>query len=192
MKALIIFSHPNPQSFNGAILEAVKEELSRQNAEVKVKDLYAMNFNPILSASDLQQLHSGVVPGDIAQEQADVTWADTLILISPVWWWSVTAMLKGYIDRVMSYGFAYSFTEKGMQGLLTGKKALVITTSGADEKSSNASGMVEAIRKSFVDAVFLSCGFSDIKYRNCYAVTTVSDQQRRQMLEGVREFVRNG
>ncbi len=190
MKTLVIFAHPNPNSFNAAILEVVKDELNKKGAEVKVKDLYAMNWNPVLSASDFQQMLGGKMPEDIAREQADVAWADMLVLVCPIWWYSMPAMLKGYIDRVMSQGFAYQYTETGPVGLLEGKRAAVITTSGADENTARQTGMMESINTSIVNGIFRFCGFQDAKYMNCYAVPMVSDEDRRRMLEQVREFVK--
>lgn len=191
MKALVIYTHPNPASFNAAILGLVKDELVNKGAEVKVKDLYAMNWNPVLSANDFQQLIAGKAPEDIAREQGDVIWADVLVLISPIWWFSVTAMLKGYIDRVFSQGFAYDYTEKGPIGLLKGKRAAVITTSGADENIANQTGMIAAINTAIVHGIFTYCGFAEAKYLNCYAVPLVSDTERKRMLEDVKGFIKD-
>ncbi|KJS11404.1 MAG: NAD(P)H dehydrogenase [Peptococcaceae bacterium BRH_c8a] len=191
MKTLVLFTHPNPKSFNAAILGALKEELGQQGAEVRVKDLYAMNWNPVLSADDFQQMLAGQMPQDVAKEQADVAWADLLVVVCPIWWFTVPAMLKGYIDRVMSQGFAYQYTETGPVGLLKGKRAAVITTTGADENTAKQSGMMESIKASVVHGVFDFCGFEDVKYMNCYAVPLVSDAERKRMLEEVREFIRN-
>lgn len=191
MKTLVIYSHPNPKSFNAAILGVVKEELGKKGAEVKVKDLYAMNWSPVLSGSDFQQFLAGKAPEDIAREQADVSWADALIFVSPIWWYSFPAMLKGYIDRVFSQGFAYEYTQTGPRGLLQGKRAFIITTTGADESIANHTGMMNAINTSIVNGIFSFCGFAGAKYKNCFAVPMVSDEDRKGMLEEVREFVRN-
>ncbi|TYO95052.1 NAD(P)H-dependent oxidoreductase [Desulfallas thermosapovorans] len=191
MNALVIYCHPNPKSFNAAILDVVKQELEQKGAKIKVKDLYAMNWNPVLSAADFQKFLAGEKPEDIAREQADVVWADVLVLISPIWWFSIPAMLKGYIDRVMSQGFAYEYTPTGPRGLLTGKRAAVITTSGADENTANQTGMMKALNTSFIHGTFTFCGFADAKHINCYAVPMVSDEERKQMLSAVREFIKN-
>lgn len=191
MKVLVVYSHPNPKSFNAAILGTVKDELGKAGAEVKVKDLYAMNWNPVLSGSDFEQFSSGKLPSDIAREQADVSWADLLIFISPIWWYTVTAMLKGYVDRVMGHGFAYEYTETGPRGKLTDKRALLITTSGADEKTARETGMLDALNTTLVQGIFNFCGFKEAKCKNCFAVPFVSDDDRRRMLEEIREFVRN-
>lgn len=191
MKTLVIYAHPNPNSFNAAILGAVKEELGNKGAEVRVKDLYAMNWNPALSAADFQQMLGGKMPDDIAREQSDVSWADMLVVICPIWWFSIPAMLKGYFDRVFSQGFAYQYTETGPVGLLKGKRAAVITTSGADENIAKHSGMMESIKTSLVNGIFGFCGFEETRHMNCYAVPMVSDADRQRMLEQVREFARN-
>jgi len=84
MKTLVIYAHPNPKSFNAAIKDTLVEELTNKGHEVRVRDLYEMNFNPILSGRDFEQMQSGNMPQDIAEEQKHITWADTLILVYPV------------------------------------------------------------------------------------------------------------
>ena len=76
MNTLLLYAHPNPHSFNAAIAQVIKEEIEKKGGPLKVKDLYAMNFNPVLSQEDFQAFHSGQLPQDIKQEQADVSWAD--------------------------------------------------------------------------------------------------------------------
>jgi NAD(P)H dehydrogenase (quinone) len=191
MKVIVIYAHPNPMSFNAAIAAVVKEELEKKGAEVKFKDLYAMNWNPVLSARDFEGFHNGTVPKDIKAEQADVSWADAVILIAPVWWYSVPAILKGYIDRVFSIGFAYEYTATGPRGMLTDKNALVITTSGADERNAQQTGMVDLISKSFVNSVFGFSGFAGHQYKNFFAVPTVTDNERKAMLTEMRQIIKN-
>jgi NAD(P)H dehydrogenase (quinone) len=98
-------------------------------------------------------------------------------------------MLKGYIDRVFSIGFAYEYTQTGPHGLLGGKKGLVITTSGADEQAAHQTGMLRDLENGLVNAVFGFSGFSSFKLKNLYAVPTVSDDQRKQMLTDVRTTI---
>ncbi len=190
MKALIIYAHPNPLSFNAALAKVVQEEVEEKGGQVKVKDLYAMNWNPVLSGADFEGFHTGKIPADIKAEQTDVAWSDLVILIAPVWWMSVPAILKGYADRVFSIGFAYEYTPTGPRGKLTGKKALVITTSGADEQTAQSSGMLDAITKSMVNGLFGFSGFDKYQYKNLFAVTVVPDEERKKMLTEVRELVK--
>lgn len=86
MKVVVIYAHPNPMSFNAAIAAVVREELEKKGAEVRFKDLYAMNWNPVLSARDFEGYHKGNITEDIRIEQTDISWADAVIMICPVWW----------------------------------------------------------------------------------------------------------
>lgn len=189
MKVLVIYAHPNPLSFNAAVASVVKEELEKKDAEVRFKDLYAMKWNPVLSAEDFESFQKGIIPDDIKAEQADISWADTVIVICPVWWTSVPAILKGYIDRVFTYGFAYKYTAAGPKGMLKGKKALLITTSGSDKPSDMQNSMVELITNSFVYGVFGFSGFAKCEHRNFFAVPTASDDQRKEMLTNIRQLI---
>lgn len=190
MNALIIYAHPNPHSFNGAVVKDIKEELENKGTTVQVKDLYAMNFNPVLSAEDFKAFYGeGELPQDIKQEQEDIKKANLVIFVAPVWWYTVPAIMKGYFDRVFSMGFAYEYTTTGPKGLLTDKKGLVITTAGADAKIAEVTGMQDALTNSLVNGLLGFCGFAEAKGKTLYAVTTVSDEERKKMLKDVRELV---
>lgn len=191
MKALVVFAHPNPKSFNKAILDTVIRELQQKNAEVRVKDLYASKFNPVLTGADFEQFQAGKVPEDIAAEQADVSWADTLIFIYPIWWVGQPAILKGWIDRVFSYGFAYQVTEEGPVGLLKGKLARVITTSGSSAEVWGQIGVLEALNTVTITGTFNFSGITDAVHKNLYSVPTVTDAERKAMLEDVGQIIRS-
>lgn len=187
MNVLVVYSHPYPKSFNAAILGVVQDELGKKGVQFKVKDLYAMNWNPVLSGDELTP--EGKVPEDVVREQQNVKWADLLIFISPVWWYSVTAIMKGYIERVMSLGFAYEYTDQGSRGLMSGKQALFITTSGADEKTAQDTGMLESMRISLVGGFGEFCGFDAVEFKNYCAVPLVTDAERKEMLADVRNLI---
>jgi len=145
MKALIVYTHPNPRSFNHAILETVEADLKGRGVEVRVSDLYAKRFDPALSPRDFESFAAGRLPQDICDEQNDVTWADLLVFIYPIWWYERPALLKGWFDRVFSIGFAYKPSDKGIVGLLKGKRGLVFSTAGAFEEESVQSGMIAEV-----------------------------------------------
>lgn len=84
--------------------------------------LYELNFNPVLGASDFISFSKGNTPEDIKEEQEHISWADSITFIYPVWWAGLPAILKGYVDRVFSHGFAYAYGENGIEKLLSGKK----------------------------------------------------------------------
>src|SRR4030042_6427342 len=118
MKVLVFYAHPFPKSFNHAVLERFTQGLQSKGHAVEILDLYDSGFNPLLTAGDLASLQGGEVPADIKAEQTRVSGAEGLAFIFPLWWSSMPAMLKGWIDRVFSLGFAYAFTEAGSGGLV--------------------------------------------------------------------------
>jgi len=101
------------------------------------------------------------------------------------------AILKGWLDRVMSHGFAYRMTETGMmEGLLKGKKAIVFTTSGADKENMDKNGITDAINTCMIKGTLGFSGFEKVQYKSLYAVPSVSDEERKQMLREVEEMLR--
>ena len=88
MKVLIVFAHPNPQSFNGAVLEAFTSGLQEAGHTLEVVDLYGIGFDPCLSSDEIiAQFTGGQLPQDVLEQQEKVGQADVLAFIYPVWWW---------------------------------------------------------------------------------------------------------
>lgn len=117
---LIVYSNPDERSFSFDLKEKAQEFLESKGHSVQVRDLYKMNFNPILTDTEINNFEKGIYSTDILEEQAYLKWADVLIFIFPIWW-GIPAMLKGYIDKVFSHNFAYQTTPVGMKGKLQGK-----------------------------------------------------------------------
>ncbi|MCB1823075.1 MAG: NAD(P)H-dependent oxidoreductase, partial [Candidatus Competibacteraceae bacterium] len=126
MNILLVYAHPNPRSFNRALLETIDAELRERGHATCIRDLYQMRFRSVLDGEDLIRNWRGDLPDDIRQEQEAIRWAQGLVFIYPIWWFGPPAILKGWIDRVFVRKFAFDFTESGMQGLLTHEKALII------------------------------------------------------------------
>ena len=102
MRALIVFCHPCQDSFNRAVRDVVLAKLAAAGAEVRLSDLYAKGFTPVLTWDEWKGYltcpdNRAPVAGDVA----DVTWCDTLIFVYPTWWYGLPAMLKGWLDRVL-------------------------------------------------------------------------------------------
>jgi NAD(P)H dehydrogenase (quinone) len=186
MKHLVIYSHPNPKSFCHAVLDTVKETLEGGKNELIVRDLYGIGFDPVLKASDFVARQAGQTPADIKVEQDYVVWSDVMIMIYPIWWAALPAMIKGYIDRVISYGFAYKRDAGGnVIQLLTGKKVIIFNTQGAPEERYRKSGMFDAMKKTSDFAIFEFCGMEVLTHQFFGAVTTVDDATRKLYLKRV-------
>ncbi len=186
MNVLIVYAHPNPRSFNNAILETVDVALRERGHTTRIKDLYRMGFKTILDAQDLGRLAKRDIPEDIRREQADMAWAQGLVFIYPIWWFEQPAILKGWIDRVFVRGFAFDFTAEGMKGLLGHEKALVITTLGGDEATYRRNNWQDIIIRPMTDGTLSYCGVQNIVHKAFYQVTSVSREARSAMLDEVR------
>lgn len=189
MKCLVVYSHPNSKSFNHAILEVVTETMKANGHEVVVRDLYALGFDPVLKASDFEDIQSGNTAPDLKAEQQHIAWADAMIVIHPVWWTGLPAIYKGFIDRVFCYGFAYSFDAKGLVPQLKGKKVLIINTQGTPKAAYDASGMFEAMKMTSDTGIYKFCGLEIIDHVFLPAVPMVNDEVRKGYLEQVKETV---
>lgn len=108
MRALVVYSHPRQGSFNEAVRDVVLEKLQAVGAEIRVIDLYARGFAPVLTAQELEWYEDETrnrtgVEADID----DLQWCDTLIFVYPTWWYGLPAMLKGWLDRALVPGVAF-------------------------------------------------------------------------------------
>lgn len=159
MKHLIVYAHPNPGSINGYFKNTLAAHLQEQGHEVVVRDLYQLNFNPVLSLEDMAGQRKGLVADDVAQEQAFIRWAECITFLHPIWWTGLPALMKGYIDRVFSYGFAYRYDQGVQKGLLNDKQAWIINTHGKSHAEYQSIGMDQALSLTSDKGIYTYCGF---------------------------------
>ncbi len=158
MKHLIIYAHPNPDSLNSYLKQTLTRHLIDTNHEVVVRDLYQMNFNPVLSQKEILDQTFGAVSSEVKTEQEFICWADNITFIYPIWWTGLPAIMKGYIDRVFSYGFAYRYDQGLQKGLLKGKKTMIINTHGKSKSEYRENGMSTALILTSDQGIFKYCG----------------------------------
>jgi putative NADPH-quinone reductase len=156
MNFLLIFAHPEPQSFNGAMLRTAIATLEAAGHAVQVSDLYAQPFEPVSDRRNfttvhdaafykqqLEELHATDHNGfaaDIETELQKLAWCDIMIWQFPLWWFSVPAVLKGWVDRVFAMGRAYGNGQVYETGLFRGKRALLSLTTGGGAETYEPSG----------------------------------------------------
>jgi NAD(P)H dehydrogenase (quinone) len=161
MKVLIVYAHHEAQSFNSALLARSVEVLTAHGHEVRVSDLYAMGFNPVATADDFgdrrfpdalrydrEQRHNyqrSTLRDDIASEVEKLFWCDLLILQFPLWWFSLPAIMKGWIDRVFVNGGVYGGGRRYDSGGLAGRRAMVVTSTAAYPDMCAPDGLVGAL-----------------------------------------------
>lgn len=153
MKTLIVYAHPRKESFCQGILETAVATLTANGHEVKVRDLCEMGFDPVLKAEETIHIKNGEFIRDLEEPLADVKVeqeliieADLLLYIFPIWWNSMPAIMKGYVDRIFSHGFFYNM-DGSPDSRLIDKQAYMISTTGQPQESSDSSGLNDAIRR---------------------------------------------
>ena len=177
---LIICAHPSPRSFSNLLTRKIAETTVHNGWTSHVRDLYAMGFNPVLSPNDLQQLKGGQTPVDIAEEQKLVAKADMITMVFPLWWASYPAIIKGYIDRVLTYGFAYKNGPNGIEGLLTGKKVLLFTSMGNSIEQYEEKNLLNAFEHTLGHEVFGFCGMEIVNHEFFPQIPDASDDVKQQ------------
>ncbi|MEZ0167761.1 NAD(P)H-dependent oxidoreductase [Microvirga sp. TS319] len=202
MHALIVYAHPEPTSFTGALKDRAVEALIRSGHTVKVSDLHAECFNPVAgrhdftSVADPERFHyqseqehaarCGTFAPDIKREQERVSDADVLILQFPLWWGSTPAILKGWIDRVLAYGFAYVDGRRFGTGLFTGRRALFsVTTGGTPQRFTKEGvyGEIETVLYPVERLLLQYMGFEVLPPFVAYAAPRVGDAERQAYLD---------
>ncbi|WP_440067366.1 NAD(P)H-dependent oxidoreductase [Tenacibaculum discolor] len=126
-KILIINGHPDKESFNYALSEAYKTGAKKSTAEVQEINIRELNFNPNLQFGYRKRTE---LEPDLLEAQEKLKWADHLVLVYPIWWGSVPAIMKGFLDRVLLPGFAFNKKENSLwwDKCFTGKTARIICT----------------------------------------------------------------
>lgn len=189
MKNLIIYAHPNPKSFCKAIEERAEKVFRKMGNETKIRDLYELGFQPILKPSDFEAFASGKIPEDIKSEQEYIKWADVIIFVYPIWWSGFPAILKGYIDRVFAYGFAYEYVNGVPKGLLDEKKVMIFNTTGTPNDIYANNGMHDAMKKTSDEGIFGFCNIKVLKHTFFGAVPSVDDETRKSYLNEVEKII---
>ena len=163
MHVLLVYAHPEPTSFTAALKDTAYEAIQNAGHSVEVSDLYAEGFNPVagrhdfLTVQDAQRFHyqneqgyahehGGFAP-DIAREQARFAKADLVIWLYPLWWGGVPAILKGWFDRVLAYGFAYSDGRRYDSGFFHDKRGLLCLSTGGTQQRFSADGVYGTIEQ---------------------------------------------
>jgi NAD(P)H dehydrogenase (quinone) len=154
MNVLIVYAHPEPRSLNGVLRDFAVARLRDSGHDVTVSDLYAMGWKAALDGADFlnrdasqplkvelaskRAFEENAQSADIEAEQKKLLAADAVILQFPLWWFTMPAILKGWVERVFAYGLAYGVGEHSDrrwgdrygEGTFQGKRAMLIVTAG--------------------------------------------------------------
>ncbi|MBZ6975061.1 NAD(P)H-dependent oxidoreductase [Klebsiella grimontii] len=162
MNALIVVSHPLNTSLThsvaAAIAQGVAESGSHHSAEIA--DLTREGFSPVFAEPDIAAFRqTGATPSDAIAEQARIDNADALVLVFPIYWWSMPGLLKGWIDRVFSNGWAYEETADGNVVKKLGRlRVHLVALGAASQQTYDKHGFTDAFNAQIVHGIFDYCG----------------------------------
>lgn len=158
MKHAVIATHPLEKSFTMTIANAYCTAVRAKGQDADLRDLYRMNFAPTLDADELPK-PGGFAPGpDVVEERRRLARTDVFAFVYPFWMNAQPAMMKGYIERVFGLGFAYGSGGGGNVPLLTGRKMISFTSSGAPTQWVVDSGAWDTARRLFDQYFADVCG----------------------------------
>jgi len=179
MQVLLVYAHPEPASFNGALRTVAEQTLADAGHQLMVSDLYAMGFNAAAGPADVRvdsgpgpfnlgmaqmtAVKEGLLAEDVQAEFDKLMAADLLLLQFPLWWFSMPAILKGWIDRVFLFGGAYDFGRTWNKGVFAGKRAMLSLTASAPADAfypDGRNGDMERVLWPIHAGILALCGYS--------------------------------
>jgi putative NADPH-quinone reductase len=136
VNVLVVHAHPAPTSFNRALFETAVRALERAGHTVDALDLYGEGFDPRMTPEERRAYHTDVpiVSADVERHATLVRRAEALVFVYPTWWNGLPAMLKGWMERVLVPGVAFTFdpvTHEVRRGLTNVRRIVGITTYGS-------------------------------------------------------------
>lgn len=174
---LIVLAHPEGASYCGQLKETLKDMYLTRGFDVLESNLYQDNFQPLDRPTDfnqrananyfdtlLEQAHAQktqTVASDVKTEQDKVLKADEIVFIAPLMWQNIPAMMQGWLERVLSAGFAYDNNQRYNTSPLQGRTAKIIVTTGGSLGILNKDKAAQKLRSILAplkDRPFAYCG----------------------------------
>lgn len=192
MKVLVVYAHPCPESFNAAVRDRVVATLEASGHSVRLADLYAESFEPVMDAEERRSYNDrGDNERPVASELERIRWAEALVFVYPTWWFGLPAILKGWLDRVFVPHATFSMPPetKGLSGKLNHIRVVgVVTTCGATWFVSKLMG--EPGRKTLLRGIRGLCARRcRTFYSALYKMDTVSAADRKRHLDAVAQVL---
>jgi len=205
MNVFIIYANERDASFNAALKDLSVRVLQENNHNVQVSDLYAMAFKAVADKQDFNQASyadhpyqvaqnmasgSGHLSQDIKTEVEKIFWADLIIFHFPLWWFSMPAIMKGWMDRVIINGPLYSRGRWYSNGVLKGKRAFVTITTGGPKtvySETGINGYMENLLFPIQHGIFHFLGMNALEPFIVYSSPYISEEERKEKLEDYRK-----
>lgn len=187
MRFLVVYCHPVPESFCAAVRDTAIEALKARGDEVRLVDLYAERFDPVMPADERRSYNDrSPVDPDLVRHAEYLKWAEAILFVYPTWWYGLPAMLKGWFDRVWAKDIAFSLEGGQLRPLMTHvRKVGIVTTCGAPRWWSWVVG--QPGRKTILRGLRANCARScRTMYLAHYLMDSSTERSRSAFLGKVR------
>ncbi|WP_282128848.1 NAD(P)H-dependent oxidoreductase [Roseobacter litoralis] len=182
MHVLTVLDHPNPTSFSAAVAQRFMEGAQAAGHTVELTDLHAEGFNPLWSMEDIERDAQARDPADVVAEQARIERADALCLVFPLFWWGMPSMMKGWVDRVWTWGWAYDQLDDPNRSLLRPRTGVLLVPAGARSDEMDAAGYKAALETVWMNGTFGYFGLSPRRLEVLNG-SSGSDARRQALLD---------
>ncbi|SLN55697.1 NAD(P)H-dependent oxidoreductase [Pseudooctadecabacter jejudonensis] len=182
MHILTVIDHPNPASFSHAIAARFMDGGRAAGHTVEAADLHAEGFNPLWTQADIEAEGAAALPADIRAEQDRIARADAISLVFPLFWWGMPSMMKGWVDRVWSWGWAYDQLSDPDVSLQRPRSGILLIPAGTRSDEMEAEGYTDALSTLWMNGTF---GYFGLAPRRIELLcgSTGSDSRRATLLD---------
>ena len=191
-KTLVVYVHPVEGSFTSAVRDAVIDFLTTQHHEVRLRDLYAENFDPFLSAAERALHHTPpTTRPELARDVEDLRWCEAIVFVYPTWWSGLPAMLKGWIDRTWMNEVAWVLPAGAntIRPRLTNIRRLIAVTTHGSSKFVNAL-QGEPGKRTISRSIRVMCNkFCRARWIALYGIDNSTLEQREKHLATIGQRV---
>ena len=198
MKTLIIYNHPHEGSFCSAIREAVHSGLKKGGHPCKVINLDKDQFDPVMRGKDLKAF---VMAGRMGEEGLDgvdpivlrymkkLHWAEHIVMIFPVWWMTMPAMMKGFVDKVIFPGGAYKMEDGKLVSTLSDLRQVTVISTMNTPSDIYKDLFGNSLEGSLIKGTFNQIGIHDVRWISLNMVKQSGDERRWLWLDEIeKEF----
>ncbi|MEM6932104.1 MAG: NAD(P)H-dependent oxidoreductase [Pseudomonadota bacterium] len=182
MHVLTILDHPNPASFSAAVAQRFMDGARAAGHSVELADLHTEGFDPRWSIREVDPDDRSVSSADVVAEQARIARADAICLVFPLFWWGMPSMIKGWVDRVWTWGWAYDQLDDRERSLQRFRSGILLIPAGARSDEMEAEGYLAAMETAWIKGTFGYFGLSPRRLEVLHG-STGSLKRRQALLE---------
>lgn len=193
MKFLIVFNHPYEGSYCNAIMNSVIVGIEKRGDTAEIINLDKDRFNPVVTKEFLNSYRNGIINDpDVLKYQEKIKTSDYLVFIYPIWWEAMPALMKGWIDKIITKGFAFDVDKSGsfpkFYPLLNHLKGVILITTMDSPGILYRLLFGNAVKKIFLNGTFRKIGVKNTKWISFDRINSVTDKKRKERLNYVEKY----